>query len=149
MAAGRVEQILIAGRAGELPHQVEKVRAVAGVGLEGDRYAAGVGTWSDWPVQSGKALTLVEAEVLEEIDLAAAEARRNVVTRGIRLNELVGHRFRIGGVECRGDRLCEPCRYLAELTGVPVSTLVGRGGLRVEILCDGEIKVADRLTLLP
>ena len=141
-----VEEILIAADAGEVPFSVKRARAIAGIGLEGDRYFAGVGTWSDYPVDGGKELTLIEAEVLSAVGLSGAQARRNIVTRGVHLNALVGHRFRIGEIECYGDRLCEPCTHLEQLTGVTVSALVRRGGLRADILTDGEIRVGDELT---
>ena len=117
---------------------VDKVRAVAGHGLEGDRYyfPDGAGT--------GEALTLIEAEVLDEVSLTGPQARRQVVTRGIRLNDLVGKRFRIGEVECLGVELAEPCRHLQELTrpGI-IKQLVHRGGLRADLLTTGVISVGD------
>jgi MOSC domain len=146
MLDGWVEDILIAPHAAEVPFSVKRARAIAGIGLEGDRYFAGVGTWSDYPVDGGKELTLIEAEVLSAVGLSGAQARRNIVTRGVRLNALVGHRFRIGSIECYGDRLCEPCTHLEQLTAVTVSALVRRGGLRADILTDGEIRVGDLLT---
>jgi MOSC domain-containing protein YiiM len=123
-------------------------RALAGRGLVGDRYYSRSGTWSDYPDQTGMHLTLIEAEVLKAVGLSGAEARRNVVTRGIRLNELVGDRFRIGAVVCAGIRLCEPCTHLSQLTGIPVEALVHRGGLRADILSDGEIAVGDLVALI-
>jgi MOSC domain-containing protein YiiM len=144
--SGSVEAILVSPVAAQLPWSVESARAIAGVGLEGDRYFAGVGTWSNYPVQSGKDLTLIEAEVLEAVGLTGADARRNIVTRGIRLNELVERRFRLGQIECYGDRLCEPCNHLGQLTGLSIETLVHRGGLRADILTDGEIHVGDSVT---
>lgn len=144
---GRVVQILVCPIATELPRPVERARAVAGRGLEGDRYFAGTGTWSDYPVQTGTDLTLIEAEVLDAVGLSGRAARRTLVTRGVRLNELVGRRFRIGAVECYGDRLCEPCSHLERLTGLPIEALVHRGGLRADILTDGEISVGDEIAL--
>jgi hypothetical protein len=141
--SGWVEGIFIASHATELPFSVRGVRAIAGIGLEGDRYFAGVGTWSEYPIEGGKDLTLIEAEVLAAIYLSGAHARRNIVTRDVRLNELVGRRFRVGDVECYGDRLCEPCIHLEQLTGITVSALAHRGGLRADILNDGEIRVGD------
>jgi hypothetical protein len=149
MMCGRVEEILVSPYAAELPYAVERARAIEGIGLEGDRYFAGVGTWSNYPVQTGKDLTLIEAEVLEAVGLSGTEARRNVVTRGIALNELVGRHFRIGEVECYGDRLCEPCTHLERLTGISVDVLAHRGGLRVDILSDGELTVGDSITFEP
>ena len=141
--SGSVEGIYIASYATELPVSVRRVRAIAGRGLEGDRYFAGVGTWSEYPLPGGKHLTLIEAEVLSAVYLTAADSRRNIITRGIRLNELVGHRFRVGEVERYGDRLCEPCMHLEHVTGVTVSALRDRAGLRADILTDGELRVGD------
>jgi len=143
MLTGWVEEIQIAAHAGDLPFEVKRARAIAGVGLEGDRYFAGVGTWSDYPVEGGKDLTLIEAEVLAAVGLAGQHARRNLVTRGVRLNALVGRRFRIGEIECYGNRLCEPCGHLEQLTGITIAALTHRGGLRADILTDGEIRIGD------
>jgi MOSC domain-containing protein YiiM len=141
--SGRVEGIFI-GPKYELPGPVERVRAVAGSGLEGNRY------FYDGDAPAGRALTLIAAEALEEgaaasgIELAADESRRNVLTRGIDLNALVGVRFRVGEVECLGVELCEPCTTLEGLTrpGV-IKAYVHRAGLNADILTDGEIAVGD------
>ncbi|HET9458303.1 MAG TPA: MOSC domain-containing protein [Candidatus Limnocylindrales bacterium] len=132
----------------------ERVTARAGVGLDGDRYAAGTGHWSPDP-RTDRELTLIEAEVLEdlattdEIRLAPGETRRNVTTRGIRLNDLVGRRFRVGAVDCEGTRLCEPCQYLTDQLGKPIlRPLVHRAGLRARILTDGEIAIGDEVRAL-
>ena len=118
---------------------------MAGRGLEGDRYFAGTGSFSH-SRGTGRALTLVEAEALEDVGLDFAAARRNVVTRGVALNDLVGARFRVGEVECLGRRLCEPCRHLEKLEGEGLMrSLAGRGGLRADVLSDGEIAVGDAL----
>jgi MOSC domain-containing protein YiiM len=120
---------------------VEKVHAVAGKGLEGDRQFCpdGAGT--------GEALTLMEAEVLEDVGLTGPQARRQVVTRGVRLNELIGKRFWVGEVECVGTEICEPCLHLQSLTrpGI-IKDLIHRGGLRADILSDGTIKVGDLIS---
>jgi MOSC domain-containing protein YiiM len=133
---------------------VERIRADAGVGLAGDRYATRTGHWSANETVD-RQVTLVEAEEIERladvfaISLEAGATRRNVTTRGIRLNELVGRRFRIGGVECLGTRLCEPCQYLTDLLGEPVlEPLVHRAGVRARILTDGEIALGDVVTAL-
>ena len=141
--SGRVEGIFI-GRKYELPEPVERVRAVAGSGLEGNRY------FFDGDAPPGRALTLIAAEALADgaaesgVDLGAAESRRNVLTRGIELNALVGVRFRVGDVECVGVELCEPCTTLERLTrpGV-IKAYVHRAGLNADILTDGEIAVGD------
>ena len=147
----RVEAIHIAASVGEPMTAVDRVRAVAGGGLEGDRYARRAGRWSD-DSRVDRDLTLVEAEVLEDlaatdgIILAPGETRRNVTTRGVRLNELVGRRFRVGDVECIGTRLCEPCQYLTDAVGQPIlRPLVHRAGLRAKILTDGEIVIGGEI----
>lgn len=149
MQEGRVEAIYVSASARKLPRSVARVRAVHGRGLEGDRYFSGTGTWSDYPVETGRDLTLVEAEVLEEVDLASAGARRNVVTRGVALEALIGKHFRVGEVECYGDRICEPCAHLERLTRVGVlKSLRHRGGLRADITRSGEIAVGDAVVPL-
>ena len=129
---------------------VSRIRLIAGIGLEGDRYAAGRGHFSPMP-GTGRALTLIEAEVLESLDVALrpGEARRNVTTRGIDLNALVGRRFRVGAVLCEGMRLCEPCAYLEGLLEKSLlQPLLHRGGLRADVLEDGEIRVGDSVRVL-
>jgi MOSC domain-containing protein YiiM len=118
------------------------VNAVAGRGLEGDRYFDGRGTFSG--TGRGYELTFVEAEVLDEVDLSWEQARRNVVTRGIALNGLVGRRFTVGTVECVGRRLAEPCSHLEKLARPGLlRPLVHRAGLRADVLRDGKISVGD------
>jgi MOSC domain-containing protein YiiM len=142
--AGRVEGIYITDLKYHIPEPVDRVRALAGRGLEGNRY------FYDGDAPPGRALTLIAAEALEEgaaqsgIELGAAESRRNVLTRGIDLNELVGVRFRVGDVECLGVELCEPCTSLEGMTrpGV-IKAYVHRAGLNADILTDGEIAVGD------
>ena len=142
MDHGRVEGIYI-GAKYELPEPVERVRAVAGRGLEGNRHFYDA-------APPGRALTLIAAEALAEgaaesgVPLGAAESRRNVLTSGIDLNALVGVRFRVGDVECIGVELCEPCTSLEGLTrpGV-IKGYVHRAGLNADILTDGEISVGD------
>jgi hypothetical protein len=118
--AGRVEAIAIAG-APEAPMvRVERAVARSGRGLEGDRYYDQCGTFSNVNGR-GYDLTLIAAEVIDALELpneplAPEEARRNLITRGIDLNALVGKRFTVGGVECLGQRLCEPCAHLERLT---------------------------------
>jgi len=143
-AAGVVEGIFIASTAGAPVIETESVRALAGRGLEGDRHVSGTGTF---PSQvPGSALTLIEAEVCDSFTprLEAEEHRRNVVTRGIDLNALVGHEFTIGRTRCRGMRLNEPCSVVQRYASRPVlRELVHRGGLRADILQDGTISVGD------
>ena len=144
---GVVAGLLVAPAAEEALVQVESVVAVAGRGLEGDRYAAGRGTFSG--PGRGYELTLVEAEVLDELELPWARARRNVVTRGAALNPLVGRRFRLGDVECIGRRLAEPCSHLEKLSGPGLlRPLVHRAGLRADILAGGTVRLGDELVPL-
>ena len=141
---GLVESIWISPAAGAPADSVESVQALAGRGLEGDRHVTGDGTFPSGP--PGSALTLIEAEVCDSFTppLTAGEHRRNVVTRGIDLNALVGHDFVIGDVRCRGMRLCEPCTVVDRYATRPVlRQLVHRGGLRADILQDGAIHVGD------
>jgi MOSC domain-containing protein YiiM len=142
--AGTVEAVAVASSAGEPARLLQEVRAVAGKGLEGDRHVTGRGTFPSGP--PGSALTLIEAEVCESFDppLEPSQHRRNLVTRGIDLNALVGCEFTVGEVPCRGMRLCEPCTVLQRHAGRPVlRALVHRGGLRADILHDGTIRVGD------
>jgi hypothetical protein len=146
---GTVEAILVAADAEAPMRPVQRAVARAGRGLEGDRYFDQRGTFSD-AYDRGHDLTLVEVEALGELQLPAgpvtpADARRNIVTRGIDLNALVGRRFSVGGVECFGQRLCEPCAHLERVNAKPgtLRALVHRGGLRADVLADGEICLAD------
>jgi MOSC domain-containing protein YiiM len=149
-SVGVVQRIHIADDAGAPMRAVDTVRAIAGVGLEGDRYAYGRGHYQDERVS--RDLTLIETEAVEAlvrehgIALASGETRRNLTTRGVDLNELVGRRFWIGDVLCLGTRLCEPCQYLAELTRQPLlRPLVHRGGLRADVVRDGLIHIGDEI----
>ena len=142
--AGSVAAILTAPDAESPLSPVDRAEAVAGRGLAGDRYHEGRGTFTS--PGRGYELTLVEAEVLDELDLAWPLARRNVVTRGIALNALVGRRFSIGDVECVGRRLAEPCAHLERLSRPGIlRPLVHRAGLRADILRGGTIAVGDQV----
>jgi hypothetical protein len=142
---GRVAALALADRATGPMRRVDRARCRAGRGLDGDRYAAKAGTFTPaGDTARGYDLTLIEAEVLDQLPPPAIDTRRNVVTRGIALNALVGRRFRIGGVECLGQRLCEPCAHLESLTTAGVlRELIHRGGLRADVLTDGEIGIGD------
>ncbi len=144
--AGSIASIHVAAQAGAPARSPDRVRAIPGSGLEGDRHTTGEGTFPSGP--PGSALTLIEAEVCESFEpaLTADEHRRNLVTSGIDLNALVGHEFTIGEVRCRGMRLCEPCTVVEGYASRPVlRALVHRGGLRADILSEGEIAVGDPL----
>jgi hypothetical protein len=140
-AGGTVAAILIAAGAEAPLWRVDEAQALPGRGLAGDRYAAGRGTFGPG---RGYELTLVEAEVLDEIELRWERARRNIVTRGIALNGLVGRRFRIGAAECVGRRLAEPCAHLEKLARPGLlRPLVHRGGLRADIVSGGAVRLGD------
>jgi MOSC domain-containing protein YiiM len=141
---GSVVGLLIAAKAKAPLVEVDEALAIRGRGLEGDRYAAGQGTFSG--PGRGYELTLIEAEALAEIDLSWKHARRNIVTRDVALNALVGRRFLVGSVECVGRRLAEPCAHLEELTRPGLlRPLVHRGGLRADIVVGGMIKLGDQV----
>jgi MOSC domain-containing protein YiiM len=131
----------------------EWITALAGKGLEGDRYANGLGFYSARPLPGGaRELTLIEVEALDEIAvetgirLGLIESRRNIAVIGIRLHDLIGKQFTIGGVLCEGVRDCPPCDHLEELTGKQVmKPMARRGGLRANILTDGTIALGDRI----
>lgn len=152
---GRVEAVFLGPAARRLPIGVPRARAVAGLGLEGDRYHAGTGSFSWKGRGNGRDLTLVAAEALQalgaehEIELDGAASRRNVLTRGVDLAALLGRRFSIGEAICVGVRPCEPCSHLAGLTDPGVLPgLAGRGGLRADILVGGTIAVGDAVVAL-
>jgi MOSC domain-containing protein YiiM len=141
MSEGVVEQIAISPENEVLPQPVDSVRVVAGKGLEGDRY------FDDTP---DAAITLIQAEALEGlfvdtgIELTHEASRRQVLTRGIELNPLVGKRFRVGDVLCEGTELCEPCNHLQGLTQPGVLRgMVHRAGLRAAVLEGGTIAPGD------
>jgi len=151
MSTGIIELIYVSSIAAGPVRSVNEAHAVPGAGLEGDRYALGQGTFSK-PLPD-RELTLIEAEAIEamqrdyDVELAPGEARRNLVTRGVALNHLVGRDFQIGNVKIHGIRLCEPCDHLQRLTGRSViKGLRHRGGLRAQILSQGKIRVGDRLS---
>jgi MOSC domain-containing protein YiiM len=141
-AAGRIVAIGIARADGGTVESLAAAEVVAGVGIPGDRYAEGRGTFHDFP---DRELTLVEAEAA--VDAGVADPlllRRNVVTRGIRLNDLIGRRFRLGEALLEGVRPCHPCSYLEGLLAPGLKEhLQGRGGLRARVLEGGRIAIGD------
>ncbi len=150
---GHLTGIFIARRKGDFLQSVERIEAVAGRGLLGDRYFLKEGTFSDKDGPD-REVTLLEMEALEglareyEITLAPAQARRNLLTRGVPLNHLVGKQFAVGPVILRGIRLCEPCGHLERLTVVGVKRgLVHRGGLRAQVVGGGMLEIGT--TVLP
>jgi MOSC domain-containing protein YiiM len=122
---------------------VESVHAIAGKGLEGDRYFFPDGA------KPGQALTLVEQDVVDDVGLPPGGTRRQVTVSGTGLNDLVGKRFLVGAVECYGVELCEPCEHLERMTrpGI-IKELVHRAGINADILTDGTIAVGDEIAEL-
>jgi hypothetical protein len=148
--AGVVEALLTARRATASIESHGTVELHAGRGIAGDRYFDGSGTFSA-SEKHGQELTLIEAEVLDALredglELTPADARRNVVTRGIDLNALVGQEFQLGTARCVGRRLCEPCSHLQRLTGrALLRPMVHRGGLRADIISSGVVTIGDAI----
>jgi MOSC domain-containing protein YiiM len=148
MFEGTVVSINVASKAEAPMQSVDAARAVPGRGLEGDRYFFRQGTY--YKPQPDRELTLIEAEAIEafrndfQVEFDLGSSRRNVITRGVPLNHLVGREFWIGDVKARGLRLCEPCSHLQRLSHPKVLPgLVHRGGLRAQILTEGTIRVGQ------
>jgi MOSC domain-containing protein YiiM len=152
----RLVSIYTAPAAGAPVVRQPAVRAVAGRGLEGDRYWQGEGSFSRWPGK-GRDVTLIAAEAVREaeaefgVSMAAGEHRRNLVVEGVTLADLRGVRFQVGEATFEGVRLCAPCKYLVRVTGQPEAfeALVGRGGLRAAVVKGGEVREGDAVAWDP
>ncbi len=152
MSLGKVEGMYITSKRGEPTVFVEQVHVVPGKGIEGDRYFIRSGT-SNADSKPGHEITLIEMEAIEAIcqedgvNITPDQTRRNIVTRGVSLNNLVGQLFSIGTIQLRGIRLCEPCNYLASRTDPRIlHSMAHRGGLRAEIISEGIIHINDIIT---
>lgn len=149
---GSVISIHIAAEASAPMAERAVVQAVAGKGLIGDRYFEKVGFYSGTPGPL-REISLIEEETLEalardhEMVVVPGETRRNIVTRGVPLNHLVGREFQVGSAVIRGVKLCEPCAHLVAVTGKRgyLPNLIHRGGLHAEIVGDGEIRTGDAI----
>jgi hypothetical protein len=148
--AGSVVSIHTGARAGQPLSSRHEVLLVPGRGIVGDRYFSGEGRFSPATQDPDHEVTLVELEQVAHLNAAAGLAlqpgdlRRNVVTAGVALNDLVGAEFTLGEAVLRGIRLCEPCRHLASLTHESVLRhLVHRAGLRAGIVRGGVVRVGD------
>ena len=151
---GGVLSLHITSGAGAEMRVMTEVLAVVGRGIEGDRYFTQTGTYSNHP-GTGRAITLIETEALEalardyDVHLSAGLTRRNLVTRGVALNHLVGKIFAVGAVVLRGMRLCEPCLHLEKLTVKGAARgLIHRGGLRADIVNGGAIRIGDMIEIV-
>ena len=151
MAEGFVEGIYIKPAPGEHPVGVDEVKAMAGVGLDGDPHVAAGDIGEPG---KGHQLTLITREEIEQlaeegVTLRPGESRRQLETRGVDLKSLIGKRFRVGEVECLGIRVCAPCQSLQNMTGKPVLLgLKGKGGLRADIVSTGMIRTGDAIVSL-
>ncbi|HZZ78032.1 MAG TPA: MOSC domain-containing protein [Gemmataceae bacterium] len=152
MFQGQLAGIFVSAKKGADLQSIDSVEAIAGRGLVGDRYFAKEGTFSDKDGPD-REVTLIEEEALAglareyEITLLPAQARRNLLTRGVPLNHLVGQTFRVGDVVLRGLRLCEPCGHLQKLTRVGVlKGLIHRGGVRAQIVQGGTLHIGAAIT---
>jgi len=150
---GELLHIHIAESAGQPMRELERATMVEGVGIEGDRYATGLGYYSSKP--DVRDVTLIEVETLEalardhDLILEPSEHRRNLTTRGIPLNHLVGQRFHVGGVVLEGGRLNTPCAYLDDLVGKKVFRhLVHRSGLNCRIISGGVIAPGNEIAVV-
>jgi len=147
---GKVVGLFTVDRMAGPMKKAERFSALAGRGIEGDRYFLGTGTYSKKP-EPGRQVTLIQSEVLESlkdkfnITVKPEECRRNVITRGIEINNLVGTEFFVGTVRLRAHRITQPCLYLEKLLGQPglYKELWDNGGISCEILTDGVIKEGD------
>lgn len=151
MTAGTVLEIFTASAADAPMVGHREVAAIAGKGLAGDRYALGVGFYSQNPTTAGaRELTLIDAGAITRVTeatglpFATIESRRNLITTGIDLDALIGQSFSVGDAVCEGVRSCPPCVHLEALTGKKVmNALVRTGGLRARIVQGGTIRVGD------
>ncbi len=153
MSAGHLESIWISPEAGEAMLPIGEAE-VEKTGIVGDRYHRGEGTFSRWQ-RANRAISLIESEAIRDIsdetgiDLSEGRSRRNLVTTGISLTNLIGGRFRIGGVILRASATCPPCRYLERLLGPGTfEALRNRGGIRAEVIQGGTIRPGDPIVSL-
>lgn len=150
MELGKVDAILIGPEDAGPMHSVPDVNAVAGRGLEGDRYFHN----GEEPGDPTEEVTLIEAEPIEDatrdhgLDLTPADMRRNIVTRGIELRELIGKTFSVGEVRLEGLKDNPPCKHLQKLAGKPLlKPMIEKGGIRARIVEGGTVRVGDAISL--
>ncbi len=148
---GKINNIFISEKPGKKMQSIQSASVISGKGIEGDRYFTGQGTFSE-KLKDNPAvqLSLIEKEEIDNFNKVYNQTheygdfRRNIVTEGIRLNDLVDKTFKVGNMTLKGIRLCEPCQHLADTVNkLVLPYLVGRGGLRAEILSSSQISVGD------
>lgn len=151
---GRIIAIFAAPQKHAAQLSLQAVQLKAGKGIVGDRF------FGLRKTQPGRNLTLIESEVIEEfnqayqLNIPVSAPRRNLVTQGIWLNQLVGKTFKIGEVLCRGIELCEPCKVMARQfpAGIlPQAEIIcafaHKGGIRAEVLADGIVRMGDKILM--
>ena len=145
MTSGSVLEIWVAPTTAAPMRRLHSVQALYGLGLEGDRYAAGLGTWADWP-DLEKQVTFIDSDDVAAVaaetggSLSPGDTRRNLVTAGVRLPDLVGRWFTVGEALLFGMKRCPPCTHLERLTGVRlVKAMVHRGGINAAVFAGGEV----------
>jgi len=149
---GVVEGIYVTGKGSAAMQRVEEVRTIEGCGIEGDRYCEGTGYWT--PYGDVCEVTLISAEDLDHIEnelgirVRNGEHRRNIVTRGIKLEDLRRKRFRIGETVLEYDRPRPPCRHVQTLTEPGMTrALKGRGGICARVVEAGTIRARDAIVV--
>ena len=151
-----VKEILVTAKAGDNLYAIEVANLISGKGIEGDRYFNSLGTFTQ-ALQESKdfEVTLIEQEEIAafnkttQLNYPNQKFRRNIVTQGVKLNDLVGKEISIGQARLKVIRLCEPCAYLTELLGQAVMDhLVHKAGIRAVIIASGQVKAGDSLQVL-
>jgi MOSC domain-containing protein YiiM len=152
MSNGKVIGIYIAEKRGVATVPVDHAHLIPGKGINGDRYFDYCNN-PDIDKKTGREITLIESEAIETmwiidgVQIQPDQTRRNIITSGISLNDLVDRIFYIGNIKLRGVRLCEPCQYLADRTDQRIlNSMVHKGGLRAEIILEGIIHIGDIIT---
>ena len=154
MSVGTVLTLHTTKKMAEVMNEALILRCIAGKGIDGDRYMLGTGTYSKKP-EPGRQLTIIESEELEALikiglHCTSNQSRRNIISRGISLNNLVGKKIMVGEVKLMVHRLCQPCTYLEKKLKQPglKDALWDKGGVKCEILTDGNIKPNDKFSVL-
>lgn len=148
---GTVAAIFTAPEKGADMQRVQRVRTIAGLGLENDRYAQGEGSWNASSGPGNRQVTLISAEAFQGTGFEWHEARRNIVVGGLETPHLIGVVFSIGGVKFRGVKYCDPCGRPDKLSGKDgfAQLFRERAGVIAEVLEDGEISEGDEISVTP
>lgn len=152
---GELLAIGVADKAKDPIQLRDSVEVVEGAGIVGDRYyeCRGAGQKRSNAIQPEQHVTLIAAEAIEEachesgLPITHSITRRNLLVRGVPLNDLVNQTFRVGEVVLQGLEPCDPCSYLEKQTFPHIKqALLNRGGLRTCVLAGGTIRVGDAVT---